>query len=408
MSLRNACWVSLLALLGLGAAAQAADGELTIGFVSPVTGNFAELGTAMRNGGQYAIDAVNAAGGLKVGAKTYTLKYVVGDTEGSAERAISAARRLIEIDHVHAIIGYALATDFLASMPLLQDSKVPSIDTSGRADSIPERIAERRMDYLFQLSPTNRDFVGTHGELMKHYANPQRAVMLALNTDFAREYTSKAEAQWPKMIPGLEVRSLFVEGTKMDLQPELLQMRRFDPQFLFVFVTGAQTYQFVDQFAASGLSKKMLVLGDSIYGSEQFRSKVDGSVDFHMANAITERREFSELTLPFFDGYKARWGFYPPFYAVQTYDGALMLLDAIRRAKLTDDLVADRTAIRDGLASIDEQHPLTGARGSLWFSSLETGRVVPIRKIITQYQPGNKTVIVWPLEQAGQFIDPRK
>ena len=276
MSLRNACWVSLLALLGLGAAAQAADGELTIGFVSPVTGNFAELGTAMRNGGQYAIDAVNAAGGLKVGAKTYTLKYVVGDTEGSAERAISAARRLIEIDHVHAIIGYALATDFLASMPLLQDSKVPSIDTSGRADSIPERIAER------------------------------------------------------------------------------------------------------------------------------------SSVDFHMANAITERREFSELTLPFFDGYKARWGFYPPFYAVQTYDGALMLLDAIRRAKLTDDLVADRTAIRDGLASIDEQHPVTGARGSLWFSSLETGRVVPIRKIITQYQPGNKTVIVWPLDQAGQFIDPRK
>jgi branched-chain amino acid transport system substrate-binding protein len=143
MSLRNACRVSLLALLGLGAAAQAADGELTIGFVSPVTGNFAELGTAMRNGGQYAIDAVNAAGGLKVGTKTYTLKYVVGDTEGSAERAISAARRLIEIDHVHAIIGYALATDFLASMPLLQDSKVPSIDTSGRADSIPERIAER-------------------------------------------------------------------------------------------------------------------------------------------------------------------------------------------------------------------------------------------------------------------------
>jgi branched-chain amino acid transport system substrate-binding protein len=380
----------LVALLTLGGVAQAADGELRIGFVSPVTGNFAELGTAMRNGGQYAVDAVNAAGGLKVGDKTYILKYIVGDTEGSAERAVSAARRLIDIDHVHAIIGYALATDFLATMPLLQESKLPSIDTSGRADSIPEQIAAKRMDYLFQLSPTNRDFVGTHGELMKHYANPQRAVMLALNTDFAREYSSKAEAQWPKMMPGLEVKTFFVESTKMDLQPELLQIRRFDPQFLFVFVTGVQTYQFVDQFAASGLGKKMLVLGDSIYGSEQFRNKVDGAVDFQMANAITERRPFSDLTLPFYDGYKARWGVYPPFYTVQTYDGALMLLEAMRRAKLSGDLVADRTAIRDGLASIDEQHPVTGARGSLWFSSLETGRTVPIRKIITQYQPGNK------------------
>jgi len=68
--LRHACFVCLVAL-ALGAQAQAADGELTIGFVSPVTGNFAELGTAMRNGGQFAVDAVNAAGGLKVGGKTY-------------------------------------------------------------------------------------------------------------------------------------------------------------------------------------------------------------------------------------------------------------------------------------------------------------------------------------------------
>src|SRR5262245_50615180 len=71
-------WPLLVALLTLACVAQAADGELRIGFVSPVTGNFAELGTAMRNGGQYAVDAVNAAGGLKVGDKTYTLKYIVG------------------------------------------------------------------------------------------------------------------------------------------------------------------------------------------------------------------------------------------------------------------------------------------------------------------------------------------
>jgi branched-chain amino acid transport system substrate-binding protein len=126
----RAFWPLLIALLTLAGVAQAADGELRIGFVSPVTGNFAELGTAMRNGGQYAVDAVNTAGRLKVGDKTYTLKYIVGDTEGSAERAVSAARRLIDIDHVHAIIGYALATDFLATMPLLQNSKLPSIDTA--------------------------------------------------------------------------------------------------------------------------------------------------------------------------------------------------------------------------------------------------------------------------------------
>ena len=399
--------VLLVALLVFCGRAYAADGELRIGFVSPVSGVLAELGNAMRNGGQYAVDEINAQGGLKIGDKTYTLKYVVGDSEGVPERAVAAARQLIEVEKVHAIIGYALATDFLVSMRLLQDSKVPTIDTSGRADSIPDQIAAKKMDYLFQLSPTNRDFVVPHGEVMRHYAKPQRVAMLAFNTDFAREYTSKAEVEWPKLMPGLKVRSFFVEANKMDLQPELLEIRRFDPQQLFVFVTGAQTYQFADQFAATGLIKKMLVLGDSIYSSEQFRTKEGDKVDYHMANAITVRKPFSPLTLPFYDGYKAKYGVFPPFYTVQTYDGALMLFEGMRRAKLTGDLAADRTAIRDGLVSIDKDHPMTGARGSLWFSSLETGRTVPIQKVITQYQPDGKTVIVWPLDQAGTFIDPR-
>jgi branched-chain amino acid transport system substrate-binding protein len=399
--------VLLVALLVFGGQAYAADGELRIGFVSPVSGVLAELGNAMRNGGQYAVDEINAQGGLKIGDKAYTLKYVVGDSEGVPERAVAAARQLIEVEKVHAIIGYALATDFLVSMRLLQDSKVPTIDTSGRADSIPDQIAAKKMDYLFQLSPTNRDFVVPHGEVMRHYAKPKRVAMLAFNTDFAREYTSKAEAEWPKLMPGLEVRSFFVEANKMDLQPELLEIRRFDPQQLFVFVTGAQTYQFADQFAATGLVKKMLVLGDSIYSSEQFRTKEGDKVDYHMANAITVRKPFSPLTLPFYDGYKAKYGVFPPFYTVQTYDGALMLFEGLRRAKLTGDLAADRTSIRDGLVSIDQDHPMTGARGSLWFSSLETGRTVPIQKVITQYQPDGKTVIVWPLDQAGTFIDPR-
>jgi branched-chain amino acid transport system substrate-binding protein len=398
----------LLALVLFCGRTYAADGELRIGFVSPVSGVFAELGNAMKNGGQYAVDEINAKGGLKLGNKTYTLKYVVGDTEGVPERAVSAARQLIEVEKAHAIIGYALATDFLVSMKLLQDSKVPSIDTSGRADSIPDRIAANKMDYLFQLSPTNRDFVTLHGEVIRHYAKPKRIAMLAFNTDFAREYTSKAEAEWPKLMSGVIVKSFFVEGNKMDLQPELLEIRRFDPQQLGVFVTGAQTYQFADQFAATGLAKKMLVLGDSIYSSEQFRTKVGSKVDFHMANAITERKPFSPLTLPFYDGYRAKYGVYPPFYTVQTYDGALMLFEGVRRAKLTGDLAADRTAIRDGLMAINEANPMTGTRGSLWFSSLETGRTVPIRKVITQYQPDGKTVIVWPLDQAGTFIDPRQ
>lgn len=292
---------------------------------------------------------------------------------------------------MHGILGYANSSNLSASLQLIQDSGLPLVATNARADSVPQQIAERRMDYLFQLSPTNRDFVALHGALIKQYANAKRVAILAFNTDYARQYTTQAEPAWAS-IAGVEVRSFFVEANKMDLQPELLQIRRFDPQFLMVLLTGAQTYQFVDQFHASGMVKRMLVLGDSIYGSELFRSRNGSKIDYHLANAITERRPFTDITLPFYDAYKAKAGTNPPYYAVQAYDGALMMLEGFSRmASITGDIARDRTALRDAMVTIDERRPVKGARGMLWFSSLERGRTVPVSIVITQFQPGNKT-----------------
>jgi branched-chain amino acid transport system substrate-binding protein len=403
-------WAALSAatLLPAPRAVSAADGEVSIGFVGPVTGQFAELGTAKRDGAALAVAEVNARGGLKIGGKIYTAKLVVGDEEGNPERAVAATRRLIDVAKVHGIVGYANSSNLIASMPLIQDSRVPLIASNARADSVPQQIAAKRMDYLFQLSPTNRDFVALHGELIKQYAKAKRVAILAFNTDYARGYTNGAEAAWPGLTGGAEVRSFFVESNKMDLQPELLQLRRYDPQFLMVLLTGAQTYQFVDQFHSSGLVKRMLVLGDSIYGSELFRTKNGAKIDYHLANAITERRPFTDITLPFYDAYKAKTGNNPPYYAVQAYDAALMMLEGFSRMpSLSGDVAADRTALRDAMVTIDKARPTKGARGVLYFTPLESGRTVPASIVITQYQPGNRTAVVWPLQQAGRFEDPR-
>jgi ABC-type branched-subunit amino acid transport system substrate-binding protein len=264
------------------------------------------------------------------------------------------------------------------------------------------------MDYVFQLSPVNNDFVGLHGQMIKHYGKAKRVAILAFNTDFAREYTVSAEKLWPQMMPGVPVQSFFVEVNKMDLQPELLQIRLFQPQFLFVLLTGPQSYQFVDQFNSDGMIKEMLVLGDSIYGSDLFRSKNGAKLDYHMANAITQKKPITSLTIPFYENFFKKDGFNPPYYAVQTYDGMIMLLEGISRMeKISGDLASDRTALRDALVSINADKPVLGARGSLWFSSLETGRRVAVTPFVTQYQPNNITEVVWPLDQAGKFLDPR-
>ena len=134
--LKSALALASAAALSRSFNAVAADGEISIGFCGPVTGPFAELGTAMRDGALVAVEHANTQGGVRVGDRTYQVKLVVGDEENVPERAVAATRRLIEVDKVMGILGYAISTNLLAAMQLLQDSKIPMIDTSASRNAV--------------------------------------------------------------------------------------------------------------------------------------------------------------------------------------------------------------------------------------------------------------------------------
>ena len=73
------------------AAAPAAD-VIKIGHVAPLTGGIAHLGKDNENGARLAVEEINAAGGLKVGDKTYKLDLVAEDDKPIRRKAHSPHR----------------------------------------------------------------------------------------------------------------------------------------------------------------------------------------------------------------------------------------------------------------------------------------------------------------------------
>ena len=66
-----------------GSKAETADGDVfTIGTTGPLTGSAASYGNSVKNGATIAIDEINAAGGVKVGDKTYKLALNFQDDSG--------------------------------------------------------------------------------------------------------------------------------------------------------------------------------------------------------------------------------------------------------------------------------------------------------------------------------------
>ena len=113
-----------VALSACGGGGSEDEAELRLAFLLDYTGDLAEWGPAMETGVRLAIDHVNAAGGV-LGRP---VSLATGDTQLDPAVAVEEARRLVEIEGVHAIVGPiddALAIAITGSVA--KPSRVPMI-----------------------------------------------------------------------------------------------------------------------------------------------------------------------------------------------------------------------------------------------------------------------------------------
>src|SRR5215472_1175877 len=116
--------------LGLGLAAPASAEELRIGFISPVTGIFAQVGKDMVDGFQLYLDE---HGGKLGGAD---VKFIVEDSTGKPDGAVTKAKKLVLQDKVQMLIGGLLASTGYALAPVSTSEKILYISSISAADDL--------------------------------------------------------------------------------------------------------------------------------------------------------------------------------------------------------------------------------------------------------------------------------
>jgi len=113
--------LSLFILLSCGKTKE--SNEILIGVYGSMTGTTATFGQSNSQGVQMFIDEQNSKGGV-LGKK---IRVVVQDDQGKPEEAQTVVSRLINYDHVIAIIGENASSRSLAAAPVCQQSKIPMI-----------------------------------------------------------------------------------------------------------------------------------------------------------------------------------------------------------------------------------------------------------------------------------------
>jgi branched-chain amino acid transport system substrate-binding protein len=132
--------------VSVAASAYAAPGgdPIKIGAVFAVTGSAAYLGAPEEKTARMVVDGFNKAGGI-LGRPVL---LVVKDTTGSAEKAISFTKQLIDEDEVVAIIGPTTSGESMAIKDVCQKSGVPLLSCAS-AETITTPIAK----YVFKVAP---------------------------------------------------------------------------------------------------------------------------------------------------------------------------------------------------------------------------------------------------------------
>ncbi len=217
---------TLTGSLGQRAFAQAET--FRIGALNPVTGAGSPYGTGMQKMIVAAVEMVNAAGG----AGGRRLEVFAEDTQTTPQAAVLAAKKLIEVNKVQAVLGTWSSGVSLAVIPLINDANIFLMNTSGApALSVPPANA-KGLSYRFQA--TNDRFGRAFAELCQKEGFKRPATM-AFNNASGIGNTEGFKKAWEAK-GGKVLEAVVYEPNQPSYRAELQKVLAAKPD---VIVTGS-------------------------------------------------------------------------------------------------------------------------------------------------------------------------
>ena len=324
-----------LALAAIAPGAVRAQGApLQLGVLTPRTGAGGFDGPRMAKAIQAVIEEVNAAGGL-LGRKVV---LVVEDDQTNPEAAVRAARKLIDVTKVPAIMGTWASAVTTAVAPLCWESKTFLTTVSG-ADSITKLPHQ---GYLIRTQPNNHLQAGKHAEFIASLG-VKRCYMMSIQAPFAQPTQDRATEVLAKLGSQM-VGTLIYDKDKTTYRSEVDQALRANPDLIYL----------------NGYAPDVTILLRDLYRADYkgmrfaqsyaVTTKVLESLPPEVTEGVITVQPSADVSSPAYELVKKRLGVpEPDSYETQATDWASLVSLAIAKAN-----AATGTAIRDNVRKISQ------------------------------------------------------
>ena len=245
----------LVVLAALPPLTSAQAPPIKIGFASAMSGPAAITGEGVRWGGTLAVEEINAKGGV-MGRK---LEAYFADNKATPGEAVSAVRKLADVDKVDVIIGQTHSGACLGAMPVVKEIGVPMVVESCSHADIRKLSGKGGNEWTFRVALDDEIMAYTFARYMARQGVKSSSI-LAMNNDFGRGAAAAYDAAFKKSNIKLASTEFFDPG-QPDYRPVLTRLKRAGADTILGIILASDGAPFMRQFRELGLTQKIFSRG---------------------------------------------------------------------------------------------------------------------------------------------------
>ncbi|MGC1818840.1 MAG: ABC transporter substrate-binding protein [Casimicrobiaceae bacterium] len=342
--------------LALAAAlsASTAFAQIRIGLMVSATGPTSAIGIPQRNTGDILPRTIGGA----------SVEYISLEDGGDTTRAVQNVKKLIEEDHIDALIGPSTTPNAFAILPVIAEAKVPMLATVGTSAVVEPLDAKKR--WVFKTTQNDELIAAA---LLKHMV--AHGVHKVGFIGFSDPYGDN----WLKVFGALGdnagVRVVAAERygrTDSSVTGQALKLIAAKPDAILIAAVGGPAV--LPQATLRDTGFKGLIYQTHAVATDDFiklgRDKVEGTVlaagPMLVIDEIPDSNPTKKVAQGYIAAYQKRFGSKPSTFGANTWDAGLLLERAIPIALTTarPGTEAFRSALRDALES---QKNVVGCQG---------------------------------------------
>jgi branched-chain amino acid transport system substrate-binding protein len=321
---------------------------IELGASVQLTGQFANTGRYYGDAYQFAIDKINAAGGVKIGNAREKLVLKMLDNQSDVNLSVRQYVQLVSQDKVNFLLG-PFASDFvLADSAIAEKYSIPMIQGGGASD----QIFSRGYKYIFGTLPPASDYFQSTLDLMGQLKPPPKTITLL----YADDAFDVSVADGTRKAIGKASMKIAVDqrysSKASDFNSMLSLIKSQDVDAILVAGHETEILNFIRQSKTLNVNPKLYAFTVGV-PSADFRAALgqDANYAFGMTSWVPSpalKDDYFGNAEQFAAEYQKRFGYEPDYHAASAVADVEAFVKAIAAANSVDP-----AKIRDAIARVD-------------------------------------------------------